>query len=484
MTDRKNMILASVLIGTLMSAVDTTIVILAIVNINDSLKSTLVGTIWVILIYLLVLAVFTTQLGKLGDIFGRGRMFNAGFLIFIAGSAACGASVNITMLIVSRAIQGVGAALLQANSSAIVADYFPPSERGRAFGITSSGWNIGGTLGIVLGGIITTLIGWQYIFYINVPIGIIGFIMALTYIKDNKVTEARIDYPGMLLLLAILSLITYSATHIAGNGITDFNLILAAAGAVLIIPFIMVEMRSEHAVINLRAFRNRLLTYSLLAAFLQAMGYLSIIFILIMYLQGIKGFDPLTSSLILVPGYVVASFLAPKMGKFSDRIGAGKVATAGIFLMAVGVVVYLALGVESSIYIVVTGSLVSGVGGSMFWPSNNSSVMSAAPRDLYGSISGLLRTLSSIGTLMSYVLTISIASLSIPRYVAFEVFLGTGTSLTGSIASKFMVGIHSALLMSIALLIVAGMLSFARSGKRETAGDKEQEKLSSGTQGA
>ncbi len=479
MTDRKNLILASVLIGTLMSAVDTTIVILAIVNINDSLNSTLVGTIWVILIYLLVLAVFTTQLGKLGDIFGRARMFNSGFLIFIAGSAVCGASFNITMLIISRAFQGLGAALLQANSSAIVADYFPPSERGRAFGITSSGWNIGGTLGIVLGGIITTFIGWQYIFYINVPIGIAGFLIAVTYVKDNKVMDAKIDYPGMLLLLAILSLITYSATHIAGNGITQFNMILASTGILLIIPFVIIEARSDHAVINMKAFRNRVLSYSLLAAFLQALGYLSIIFILIMYLQGIKGFDPLTSSLILVPGYVVASFLAPRMGRFSDRIGAGKVATAGISLMAVGVLIYFTLGVGSSFYVVIAGSLVSGIGGSMFWPSNNSSVMSAAPRELYGSISGLLRTISSIGTLMSYVLTISIASLTIPRYVAFSVFLGTGTSLAGSVALKFMDGIHSALLMSIVLLIAAGVLSFARSGRKANSGYQEKDDLSS-----
>jgi Arabinose efflux permease len=145
MADRREFVLISVLVGTLMSAIDTTIVILALPTITAYFHASLVTTIWVILIYLLLLAAFTTQLGRLGDIFGRGKMFNSGFLVFIAGSAASGASPTIDILIISRGIQAFGAALMQANSSAIVADNFEPSQRGRAFGITTMGWNIGGT---------------------------------------------------------------------------------------------------------------------------------------------------------------------------------------------------------------------------------------------------------------------------------------------------------------------------------------------------
>ncbi len=182
----KTYVLISVFIGTLMSAVDTTIVLLALPTMTVDLKAPFLSTIWVILIYLLVLAAFTTQLGKIGDIYGRGRIYNIGFLIFILGSGMAGAAPNVTFLISSRVIQGFGAVLLQANSNAIIADYFTKGTRGRAFGITSMGWNIGGVLGIVLGGVITTFIGWRYIFYINVPIGIIGWLIAAKYIKDNK----------------------------------------------------------------------------------------------------------------------------------------------------------------------------------------------------------------------------------------------------------------------------------------------------------
>ncbi|MEM0163919.1 MAG: MFS transporter [Thermoplasmata archaeon] len=461
MAENRNWILLSVLIGTLMSAVDTTIVILALPTLTVGLNAPFIDTIWVILIYLLFLAALTTQMGRLGDIFGRGRIFNIGFLVFIAGSAAAGASPNVDFLIAMRAFQGFGAVLIQANSSAIVADHFPPNERGKAFGITSMGWNIGGTVGIVLGGVITTLIGWRYIFYINVPIGLIGFVIALKYIKDNRRTNVKIDYAGTAMLIVLLGLVSYGVIDIAGNGLSAFNMIIIVIGLLLIIPFIFTELKVKDPVIELSAFKERILTFSLMAAFLQAVGYLSVIFILIMYMQGIRGFTPLYASLLLVPGYVLASMLAPLMGRLSDRIGAGLVATTGIFFMAAGVSVYFLLNLTSSIYLIIGGSMISGFGGSMFWPSNNSAVMSGASKKIYGSISGLLRTLTNMGTLMSYVITITVAAATVPRYVAFEVFLGLG-KLNGKVSSKFMTGIHYALFVSIILLVFAGIFSIVR----------------------
>ena len=174
--------------------------------------------------------------------------------------------------------------------------------------------------------------------------------------------------------------------------------------------------------------------------------------------------------MLLVPGYIISSLVSPKMGSISDKIGARTVATAGIFLMAAAVFIYLTLQVNTSIYVIILASVISGVGGAMFWPANSSSVMSSTPKELYGSISGLLRTLSSIGTLLSYVISISVASISIPRQVAFEVFLGTN-SLTGQISNKFLGGIHSALWLSLFFLIAAGALSYFRSTRngREAA---------------
>ncbi len=442
-----------------MSAIDTTIVILALPTLTVDLHAPFISTIWVILVYLLVLATLTTQMGKLGDIFGRGRIFNIGFIIFIIGSALAGASPTINFLIISRIIQGFGAVLLQANSNAIIADYFPARERGRAFGITSMGWSIGGVLGIVLGGIITTFIGWRYIFYINVPIGLIGFYVASRYIKDNKRSIVKIDYIGTALIVAMLGLISYGAIEVASVGANYFNLALVIIGLIIIIPFAMLEKRSKSPIIDTRIFKNKYLSMSLTAATLQAIGFLSVIFILIMYLQGVRGLTPFYASLVLVPGYLLSSFLSPKMGKLSDRIAPGMLAGTGILLMAAGIVVYLFLGVTTPVYVVIIGSIITGFGGSMFWPSNTSSVMANSPRELYGASSGLLRTLTNIGTLMSYVIAITVAASTVPRYVTFEVFLGVD-KLQGGLSSKFIVGLHYALLVSMAVLVVGAIMSY------------------------
>ncbi len=465
MVDKKNLVLISVLIGMLMSAIDTTIVIIALPTISSSLNAPFLDTIWVILIYLLVLASFTTLFGRFGDIIGRGRIFNAGFLIFILGSGLAGASPNVFFLIGSRVLQGFGAVMIQANSSAIVADFFEPHERGRAFGITTMGWNIGGVLGILLGGLITTYIGWRYIFYINVPVGLIGFYFSMKYIRDKKTKKVGIDYIGNTLMVSILLLISYGGVEIAGSGLTFLNIMLIVVGLILIIPFVYVENHVKDPLIVMKAFKVRVLSFSLIASLLQAIGYLSVLFILIMYLQGVRGFSPLDSSLLLVPGYIVSSLIAPRMGRVADRRGAGLIATLGIAIMDMGILVYLILGVTTPLYFVVMGSLISGFGAAMFWPSNNSAVMSGAPRDIYGSISGLLRMLSNIGTLMSYVIAISIASLSVSRYVAFQVFLGS-YHLSGSISSKFVVGIHAALISSFVILILAAVFSFVRGKNR------------------
>ncbi len=467
---RKTYILISVFIGTLMSAVDTTIVLLALPTMTVDLKAPFLDTIWVILIYLLVLATLTTQLGKIGDIYGRGRIFNAGFIIFIIGSAMSGVSPNVDFLIFSRGIQGFGAVLLQANSNAIISDYFNYGERGKAYGITTMGWSIGGVLGIVLGGLITTFIGWRFIFYINVPVGILGLIISMIYIRDNKKTTVKIDISGTVLLIAILGLISYGAVEVASLGVDTSNIAMIIAGLILLLPFIFNEMKFSNPIMNMKIFKVGKLSLSLIAATFQAVGFLSVLFILIMYLQGVRGFSPFYASLILVPGYLLSSVFAPRMGKLSAKLAPGAIAGTGIFVMALGLIVYLFLGVTSPIYFVIVGSIITGAGGSMFWPSNTNAVMSNCPRELLGATSGLLRTLSNIGTLLSYVIAITVAASTVPRYVTFEVFLGIDR-LQGGLSSKFIVGLHSALLVSFVILIIGGIASFITALKPKKSRD-------------
>jgi EmrB/QacA subfamily drug resistance transporter len=445
----------------LMSAIDTTVVILALPTIVSDLSSSLLLAVWTIIGYLLVVAVFTTQIGSLGDAFGRGKIFAMGFTVFTIGSLLCGLSGTMLELVSFRIVQGFGAAMLQSCSSALIADAFPAAARGKAFGYTTLGWNVGGTLGIVLGGVITTFLGWRFIFFINIPVGILGVYLARVTLRHEPGQIPRLDYPGMAILGSILLLLVYAATQLASAGISNLVLLLIMVALLLLPPFVYVEKRSANPIIRIGPLLSRTLGVPLFTSFLQAAGYLSVVFILILYLQGIRGYTPLYSSLLLVPGYVAASFLAPYMGRLSDRMGPRIVATAGIALIMLSVTLYLFLTVNTQDYYIITASLLGGIGGSMFWPANNSSIMAGAPTGTYGSVSGLSRTLSNVGTLVSYVLAISVAASAIGREAAFRVFLGSG-NVIGGLEVPFLSGIKSAFLVSVSLLLFAGVLSSLR----------------------
>ncbi|MEN6343560.1 MAG: MFS transporter [Methanospirillum sp.] len=467
MERRQRVILFILALGTLMGALDSTIVILAFPTISEHLQSDLITTLWIILIYLLIVAITTTQLGRLGDIYGRSRMFNAGFAVFTVGSLFCGFSGTIEILIISRGIQAVGGSLMQANSGAIIADTFPPETRGAAYGYNSLGWTSGAMLGIVLGGIITTFVGWEYIFFINIPIGIVATALGLLYIRDKERIDSKLDPVGMVLLAVGLICISYGAVHFVsvGNGLTSTALF--AVGIVFIVIFGLWEIRSPAPLLDIGVFRDRVLRYSVLAAFFLALGYISVVFLIIMYLQGIRGLDPLSASLLLTPGYLVGSLFSPFMGKLSDRYGARRIAAGGVVVIMVATLVYLTIGVDTPLWVILVGSGISGLGTAMFFPANNAAVMANARPGSFGSVSGVLRTVQNVGILMSFVIAISVAAASIPRDVAFQVFIGT-TNLVGGVSEAFITGIHSALMVSLVILVFALVTSWIRGkGARE-----------------
>ena len=461
--------LAVIVLGTLMVAIDTTIVLLALPTMAGDLHAGLDVMIWTILVYLLLTAVLTVHLGRIGDVYGRSRMFNAGFAVFTAGSFLCALAPDAYSLIGFRVVQAVGGSLMAANSGAIVADIFPPESRGKAFGYTTLGWSAGATVGIVLGGIITTLVGWRYIFFLNVPIGIVAVPLGIRTLRDPTRVRSRVDVRGMLLLGVALTLITYGATEAVAlpNPLLDLGLV--GGGFALLALFLWTERRNPNPTLDLRLFRERLLSYSLGASFFQSLGYLSVSFLVIMYLQGIRGLSPLDASLLLVPGYVLASFFAPFTGRLSDRQGPRLPATLGISVMLVAVLLYatLVFTSDSPLLLVAGVALVGGIGTSFFYPANNSAIMGSARRDSYGSVSGLARALGNLGTLGSFVLTISVATLAVPRAVAFEVFLGT-SSLVGGVSVAFLGGLKVALEAAAVALALAAVLSYLR-GQRPAA---------------
>ncbi len=460
-------VLFVIVLGTLMAAIDTTIVVLALPTMGTELRSPLSTIIWVILVYLLVTTLLTTQFGRIGDIFGRARLYIVGFAVFTIASVACGLASTDTFLIVSRGGQAVGASVMLANSGAIISDHFPPERRGWAFGYTSLGWNLGAILGIVLGGAITTFLGWRYIFFINAPIGLAAVWFGVRHVRDAERHRSPLDLPGFGLFGAALGAISYGAIDFASYGARPINEALVLVGAVLLVPFLVWERRAKAPLLDLAVFRERILSFSLASSFLQGLGYLSVVFLVTMYLQGVRGLSPLDAAVLLVPGYVVGGGLAPLMGRLTDRIGARIPATVGVLCMLAGVLLYANLRVDSPLVDVVGITLVTGVGGGLFWPANNAAIMANAPRGAYGAVSGLRSMLANTGTLLSFVLAISIASATVPRYVAYEALLGT-TRLIGGLGSEFLTGLDGALYASAAVLAVAAALSALRGAHRRS----------------
>jgi len=222
----KNLVLIIVAIGVLMSAVDSTIVVLALPTIDASLNTFPALSVWIILIYAFMITIVSTHVGKLGDMFGRSKMYNFGFLIFTIGSLFCGFANSIYLLIAFRAVQGIGGAFIAANSGAVVSDYFEVKERGKAFGFTNLGWMVGAVLGIVLGGFLID-IDWRWIFLINVPIGFIIGPIGLIKMKDkHRGLSERIDYIGSILLGLALLIISFASVLITEIGLNLLTLVI------------------------------------------------------------------------------------------------------------------------------------------------------------------------------------------------------------------------------------------------------------------
>jgi EmrB/QacA subfamily drug resistance transporter len=463
-----------VMLGVTMSAVDTTAVVLALPVMQIDLSTDILSMIWVLLSYLLVITILGTQVGKLGDMFGRVRMYNLGFAVFTVGSLLCGLAMSGGQLIAFRVVQGVGGALISSNSGAIIADTFSHRERGRAFGITGLGWSIGAVLGILVGGALVTFLSWRYIFFINLPIGIFATAAGFRYLEERSPRKKEsLDLGGIVLLGVSLLLMLLAITDITGAGWTTTYGIELALGIVFLFAFVAWERRARSPFFDFSLFRDRIFRSSSLAAFFQSLAGFAVIFLVIMYLQGPRHMTPWDASLLLIPGYVLGGLIAPFSGRLSDRRGARVIASLGLAVQIAGILIYSNLAIDTSVSMVILGSVLTGAGNSTFFPANTSAVMANAPPRAYGISAGLLRTMSNLGMVCSFAVALFFASISIPRDVAFQIFLGVGSPISGEHALAYIEGMHTALLVSIVLLVVALVLSLLR-GQEARARERKE----------
>jgi EmrB/QacA subfamily drug resistance transporter len=458
----RGMAMVVVMTGVLITAVDTTIVVLALPTIERDLHVALASVIWVVIGYLLVITLLATQVGRLGDMFGRVRMYEAGFALFVIGSLLCALSWSEGSIIGFRVLQGIGGAFVTANSGAVIADLYPREQRGKAYGYNSIGWSLGAVLGIILGGLIVTYVSWRWIFWINVPIGTAALILATRVLRERGERASRhLDVSGMATLGLGLFGILWAMTKLATTSLSGEVAGYLAGGVVLLAVFVAVEVRQAEPMLDLTLFKIPMMAPSLLASLFQGLANFAVLFLVIMYLQGARGLTPIHASLLLIPGYVVGSGVGPLAGRVADKLGPVIPATVGLGIQVVALLIYAQLSLTSGLWLVVVGSVINGIGASAFFPANSAAVMKASPPTVLGISSGMLRTFANIGMVFSFSTAILIASRSISRGLAFAIFVGS-TSLHGNLAAAFTTGLHAAFYTSMAFMVLAAILSAIR----------------------
>ncbi|MEA2486335.1 MAG: hypothetical protein QOD46_1446, partial [Actinomycetota bacterium] len=391
------------------------------IKLNPLLPSNISYLLWMLMGYLVVTAVLVVTFGRIGDIFGRVRMYNLGFAIFTVASAALSltpwtGSAGAMWLIIGRVVQGVGGALLMANSTAILIDAFPVEERGMAMGINMIAAILGSFIGLVVGGVLAD-VHWRLVFWVNVPFGVFGTIWAYAKLRELGVrTAARIDWWGNLTfaagLIMVLVGITYGiqpyGTHTMG-WTSPFVLTMIVGGIALLVAFGWVERRVEEPMFNLQLFQIRAFTAGNAAGLLSSIARGGLQFMLVIWLQGIwlplhgYSFDrtPLWAGIYMLP--ITAGFLiaGPASGWLSDHFGARPFATGGMALAAVTFALLLLLPANFVYLPFALILFLNGIGFGLFAAPNTTGIMNAVPARDRGTSSGMRATFQNSGMLLS-----------------------------------------------------------------------------------
>ena len=391
--------------GFFMILLDTTIVNVAIPAMSAGLNTTLDQILWVLNAYILVYAVLLITAGRLGDLYGQRNLFAIGLAIFTLASALCGFAQNANELIAARVVQGVGGALLTPQTLAILTSIFPPERRGAAFGIWGGVAGLATVAGPTLGGAIVTYIGWQWIFFVNVPIGIFAFIATFAIIPDLRPGRHHgWDIVGIVLATAGLFAIVfgliegqrYNWGEISNYVITIPEVI--GGGVLLMIVFIFWERSQTEPLIPLSIFENRNFAVANWIAAAIAFGMMSLFLPVVIYLQSVRGFSALTAGLTLAPMSLTSMVIAPFAGRMADRFGGKYILMAGIALFAIGFgSLVLVAGPDSTWINFLVPAIVAGAGiGMTFAPMTTVAMRDISPR-MAGAASGLLNTTRQLG---------------------------------------------------------------------------------------
>jgi len=443
-----------------MGSVDGSIVIIALPTLLHDLNASLVEGVWVVAGYTLVMTILLVALGRIADMFGRVRLFNLGFAVFTIFSALCGFSQNGTQLVIFRLAQGIGAALLIVNSVALIADTFPASELGLGIGIYFMAWNVGAIAGYTLGGLIVGLIGWRFIFFVNVPIGILGTALGHLKLKETaRAIAGKFDYVGTALYSGALTLILIALTLENVSPALIFGILVVEAFA--LVSFVLVEKRVKEPAIDLSLFRHRVFSAGNVASFLNALAFNSLPFVVTLYLQLVRHLDPLTTGLIFVPMEAAVMVLGPFSGKLSDHYSPRALCSVGLLINALAILWFGTLEQNTSLLTLIIALVCLGVGRGLFASPNARSIMGEVPDSRLGVANGIRTTVINTAVVVSVPLSLTFMSLAMPYTELSEISQGVLLPTIRE-TGTFLSALHYAIQMSASLVLLAVVPSFLR----------------------
>jgi EmrB/QacA subfamily drug resistance transporter len=392
--------LLAVCLAIFMLLLDITIVNVALPDIRRDLGSSFTDLQWVIDAYALGLAALLLPAGSLGDLLGRRKVFVGGIAVFVVASLLCGLSHTPTMLNLARALQGIGGAMMFATSLALIAQEFEPHERGTAFGLWGATTGFAVAIGPLVGGVLTEGIGWEWIFFVNVPIGIATAAMTLARVPDSeRDPSARIDWAGLVTFTGALFCLVLGLIRGNEEGWGSAIIVgLFVASVLLLAAFVAIELRTRQAMLDLSLFRKPAFTGAQIAAFSLHASMFSMFLYLTLYLQNILGYSPLEAGLRFLPVSLLSFVVAPVAGKLAERLPVRAFLGAGLILVGAGLLLMNGIQPDDDWTTLLPGFIVAGIGIGFVNPPLATAAIGVVEPRRSGAASGINSTFRQVGT--------------------------------------------------------------------------------------
>ncbi|HDP25035.1 MAG TPA: MFS transporter [Deltaproteobacteria bacterium] len=433
-------------------------VMIALPSIAESFSLDAIMINWVATSYLISSALFLLPMGRVADIWGRKKIFTWGTALFTAASLFLAFCPNAWSFLLMRVFQGIGSSMIFGTGVALLTSVYPPQERGRVLGINVAAVYLGLSLGPFVGGMLTHHLGWQSIFLIQVPFGLMVLYLVTQKIRMEWAQEHRepLDLPGALLYTAGLVSLMYGFSMA-----TDFlGMLFIGVGVAILAAFVRWEALAQSPILDIRLFtRNRVFAFSNAAALIHYSATFSVSFLLSLYLQYVQGMSPQASGLILIIQPAIMTVLSPCAGRLSDRLEPRVLASAGMFITAAGLFLLAFLKVSSGLASIVPGLVLIGVGFALFSSPNTNAIMSSVDQRIYGTASGILATMRVLGQMTSMGITL----------VLFSIFIGR-ENISPVNLDGFLMSVRTGFMLCAFLCMIGLFASLKRGGVHKNPG--------------